>query len=319
MLMSTLRDWQALLPAVRTALENRQSKLDEWDRVQQVETTLTTQLRVALVGTGHVLPSSTETLPTLIALADDSERQLKQLETAIERATGAEITQSRQARQWAGRDVVLLALQKATAASLQSALAELLLSEDAGDEVARARLVEFEQLNELNTQLLAAQTSKTRAEQALAHIANAANTIWESLGDAPATDLRTYSEQVAARLDDAEQAQAERTMAQQAADAALRSLSGHEATARRHSDAIARLCQAASVETANQLPEAEESSTRKREAQESVDKTRRQLSFTTPAAACAAPSRNSILRRSSGPWLFRRWAPSIRYSRPPNA
>jgi DNA repair protein SbcC/Rad50 len=113
--------------------------------------------------------------------------------------------------------------------------------------------------------------------QTLAQIANAANTIWQSLGDAPATDLRTYSEQVAARLDDAEQAQADRTIAQQAADAALRRLGGHEATAQRHSDAIARLCQAASVEAANQLLEAEESSNRKREAQESVDRTRGQL------------------------------------------
>jgi hypothetical protein len=69
-----LRDWQALLPPVRTALETLQAKLDEMGSAQQIEAQLSTQLRAALVGTGLAAPSADVTLPTLIAVADGIER-----------------------------------------------------------------------------------------------------------------------------------------------------------------------------------------------------------------------------------------------------
>jgi len=138
-------------------------------------------------------------------------------------------------------------------------------------------LVELEELNERNATLIASKKRQALADKELEQLGLAVEAICTPLGDALPADLRMYSDQVMARLGDAEQAREERTRTQQAIDAAVANIRLHEATAVRHGDTLARLCQAAAVQSVHQLPEVEENAFRKRYAQESLDRTREQL------------------------------------------
>jgi chromosome segregation ATPase len=82
---AALRDWQALLPAARTACEALQSKLDEFEQVQATEQALASQLRAAIVATGLAMPAGEARLSTLSATASEVDAEIKQRETAITR------------------------------------------------------------------------------------------------------------------------------------------------------------------------------------------------------------------------------------------
>jgi hypothetical protein len=274
---AALRDWQALLPAIRTALDTLQARLDEFERVTEVEGALSAQLRAAIDGTGRATLSGAESLSVLTAIAADIDQGVRDQESAQHHAAGAEVERQRQLRQWAARDTELVAAQDAAAEALRPALATLLLPATAGDAVARARLDEFEQLNDLHARLSAAETVKGRAESALASLRGMARVLWEGLGDAPPADLRLYCDQLLARLESAERVQAEHHLARQATDQARATQRDHEALELKHRESLSGLCHAAGVDSASELPEAEELSRRKRDAQQVVDRTRVQL------------------------------------------
>jgi DNA repair protein SbcC/Rad50 len=271
---AALRDWQALLPAARKAIENMHTKVDELDRVRQIESSMAGHLRAALLGTGLATPAMETTLGTLIAMASEIEQKFRQQEAARERAAGEEAARATQLRQWSTRDAELSAQRATASATLQGSLTDILLPEGASEEVVRARLAEFDQLSATYLQLEAARRNQARSEQSLSQIVASAQAIWEHLEDQPPADLRIYGEQLAARLDAADAAQTEQTLAQQALNTARASLRDHEAMVQRYSDAILALCRAAGVESPSALPAAEEMSRRKREAQDSIDRTR---------------------------------------------
>jgi DNA repair protein SbcC/Rad50 len=276
---AALRDWQALLQAARTAVENLQSKLDELEQVQGIEAALAGRLRAAIIGTGLAMPAQEEALSTLSATAAELDATIRQRETAVTMAAGQQAERERQRQQSVARESQLTAALDTAKRAAQSTLSGLLLPEESDVVIARARIAEFEDLSEAQDRLTAATTKQERAEEALAVLAASATAIRESLGDPEPTDLRLYSEHLSARLETAETAQTARTLAQQAADSARESQRAHEATAARHENVIAALCLAAAVASVNQLPEAENNSLRKRGAQAELDRSRSQLAL----------------------------------------
>lgn len=276
---AALRDWQALLPAARTACEALQSKLDEFEQVQDIEQALASQLRATIVGTGLAAPAEDARLSTLLATASEVDSEIKQRETAINRAAGKRLERERQLQQRAASENELTNALLAAKDALKPALAGLLLPEDTTVAVARARMVEFEDLLEAKDRFAAAQAKVRRASQAIAVLDDAAKAIWQVLGGPEPVDLRLYVEQVSARLVAAEAVQTERTLAHQALEAAQKTQREHEDTGARHQQVLSALCLAADVESANQLPEAEEQSRRKREAQSEVDRSSSQLAL----------------------------------------
>ena len=276
---AALRDWQDLLPAARTTCEALQSKLDEFEQVQATELALASQLRAAIIGTGLAAPAEDARLGTLLATASEVDAEIKQRETAINRAAGKQLERERQLQQRAARENELTTALLAAKDALKPALAGLLLPAEATVAVARARMGEFEDLLEAKDRHVAAQAKERRASQALALLDHAAKAIWQVLRGPEPVDLRLYIGQIGARLNIAEAIQTERTLAQQALEAAQKTQREHEDTAGRHQKILSGLCLAADVGSPNQLPEAEEQSRRKREAQGEVDRSTSQLAL----------------------------------------
>ena len=274
---AALRDWQAMLPAARVACEALQSKLDEFAQVQATEQALASQLRTAIIGTGIAVPTENARLSTLLATASEVDAEINQRETAINRAAGKRLERERQLQKNATRENELTTALLTAKDALKPALAGLLLPEDTTVAVARARMGEFEDILEAQDRLAAAQSKERRASQALTLLDDAAKAIWQVLGGPEPADLRLYVEQVLTRLNAAEAVQTERTLVQQALEAAQKTQREHEETGERHQQVLSALCLAAGVESANQLPEAEEQSRRKREAQSEVDRSNSQL------------------------------------------
>ena len=269
---AALRDWQALLPVARTACETLQSKLDEFEQVQATEQALASQLRAAIVATGRAMPAGEARLSTLSATASEVDAEIKQRETAINQAAGKRLERERQFQQRAAHEDELTSALRNARDALNPAFAGLLLPEDTTVAVARARMREFEDLMDAKDRLASAQAKEHRANQALALLDDAAKAIWQVLGGSEPLDLRLHIEQVSARLIAAEEVQTKRTLAQQALEAAQKTQREHEDTGARHQQVLSTLCLAAGVDSANHLPEAEEQSRRKRDAQSEVDR-----------------------------------------------
>lgn len=269
---AALRDWQALLPAARTACEALQSRLDEFEQVQATEQALASQLRAAIVATGLAMPAGDARLSTLAATASEVDAEIRQRETAINQAAGKRVERERQLQQRAAREDELTNALRIARDAARPALAGLLLPGDTTVAVARARMREFEDLLDARDRLAAAQARERRANQALSLLEVSARAIWQALGESEPLDLRLYIEQISARLVAAEEVRTKRKLAQQALEAARKTQREHEDTAARHQQVLSALCLAAGVDSANLLPEAEEQSRRKREAQSEVDR-----------------------------------------------
>ena len=276
---AVLRDWQALLPPARDALETLRVRLDEFEQSQGVEKALAARLRAAIVATGLANPAEDALLGTLSATAAEVDEVVRQRQAAIHNAEGKEIERERQRLERVARESQLIAALGASTEAAKAAMTDLLLSEDSDVSVARARITEFRDLAEASGRLLAAQTRARRAEQALSVISSSAATIWESLGQSAPADLRVSGERLFARLSVAEGVQAERALVQLSADNARKSERDHVATVLRHEAVIVGLCQAAAVDSPTQLPEAEENSRRRREAQMEIDRSQAQLAL----------------------------------------
>jgi len=154
------------------------------------------RLRVAIIATDLATPAQDELLSTLSATAAELDEIIKHREAAIHQAAGKVVERERQRQQRAARELQLVGALETANNAAKSALTDLLLSEDAGAPVARARIVEFEELASAKGRLTGAQTKERRAQQALFVLATAAKAIWVGLGDAepaePAPIQRTY-------------------------------------------------------------------------------------------------------------------------------
>jgi exonuclease SbcC len=274
---TALRDWQALLVPARGACETLQTRLDELEQLQGTELGLMEKLREAIVGTGLASPPADAALSTLSATAAEIEEEIKQREKAINTAAGKQLERDQQRQQSAVRETQLTIALQAAQDALRPALAELLLAQDASVDVARARLGEFQELLGAKDRLTAAEAKERRARHALSVLENVARAVATTLGNPEFVDIRLYIERLSARLGSAEQVQTSRALAQNALDNALESQREHEQTASGHERGLASLCLAAGVDSPNLLPEVEEQSRRKREAQSEFDRSSSQL------------------------------------------
>lgn len=274
---AALREWQMLLPKVQTAVENLQSSLDEFERLETIADALKCNLHAAVIGTGLATPTDDTQLDTLIATAFDIDTEIVRREAANNRAAGKRLERERQQERRAAREAELIRELQAAREGLVPALEKLLLPADATVEVARARMVEFEDLVAARERLGDASVKEERAKGSLAFMEDAARAIWQSLGDQEPPALRLYIERLSGRLDAAESIQAEYLLSLQALTAAQNSLQEHEETRQRHQQILIDLCKAADVESPNQLPEVETDSQRKRDALLEVDRSRMQL------------------------------------------
>jgi hypothetical protein len=278
---AALRDWQALLPAARSACESLQAKLDEQEHAQATLQALATELREAILRTGLANPAADATLSTLSAAGSQVDEAIKEREKTISKVAGTRLERERQLKQRAAREINLKSALELATAALQPTLAGLLLPLDATVSVARVRVGEFEDLLDAKDRLMAAKAKERSAREALAVLLDSAKAIWGTLGEPEPADIRIYIEQISARLEIAERVQTTRTMAQQALDAAKESQRKHGETAARHQQTLSALCLAGSVESVSLLPEAEEQSQRKREAIAEVDRARTQLALSS--------------------------------------
>jgi uncharacterized protein YhaN len=296
---TALRDWQARLALVRAASEALQSCLDELDEAQAAERRLAANLRAAIVATGLASPASDALLDTLSATASEVEEVIRQRERLVDTAAGRRSQRERQQQQMAAREAELAGQLRDARSALAPMQASLQLAENASVAVTRARLAEFDELLTAHDRMVAAESKELRARQALSVLENRTLSIAADLGDPEPADIRLYIERISDRLDAAEATEKELALARQALEAALDSQRRHEETAARHESTLAKLCLAAGADSVAMLPEAEEQSRRKREAQLEFDRASGQLAQASrrPAAELRALLENQDAAR----------------------
>jgi uncharacterized protein YhaN len=280
---AALREWQALLADAREKDEELHQKLDELEDARAVERRLADALEGAIAALDVPAPPSEAALATLWSMAGQIEDQFKERERALNTAAGKRSERERQARQSKSQQKSLEdALAIATLAVAQRVYGALHLAPDAGVAAARARLGEFEALAAAKAAMDAATARQVRARHALDRLLDQGRELAQALGETLPSDLRLYVEQLGARLDEARQTASARTVAQQKLeDAEARQLE-QETLAQRHAATLQRLCEAANVQSPQSLPDAEQQSQRKRQAQFDADRARRDLAAASP-------------------------------------
>lgn len=287
---AALREWQQLLARARIACEKLQAAVDEATQAEQITTSLRAVLHAAIVATGLAEPAPAATLATLAALAAEIEAALKQHDRLQDTAAGKRQEQAQQRLQMVERETVLTAAFAGARVALQPALSALLLPEQAVAAVVRARLGEFDALAAALERRNIALISERRARDALARLQEQARVLARSLGEAPPDALRSYVEHLTARLARARAVQTRQSIAAQALATALAAEQAHLDTRTRHVATLAHLCQAAAVDHPAQLPQAEQQSQRRREAQAAADRSQAQLAQASrhaPQVLCA--------------------------------
>ncbi|HET7867394.1 MAG TPA: hypothetical protein VFL86_23560, partial [Burkholderiaceae bacterium] len=276
---SELREWQARLATARQAIETLQGKRDEHEAAQAAAQALAATLRAAIAGTGMAAsPEPEAPLRALVALATEIEDEIRQREKALNTAAGKRQERELQRRQGAVREQELGTEQQAAQAALTAVWTRLLLPAEASLAVARARLGEFEALQAAQARLDAAATRQARAEQALTALAQQASDLAQALAEpSEGADVRRLIDRLGARLQAAKAIREARVLAEQALAQATTSQREHDDRAAAHAAELNALCRAAGVEGPAALPQAEDRSRRKRQAQAELDQARAQL------------------------------------------
>ncbi|CAN7234284.1 AAA family ATPase [Rhizobacter sp. LjRoot28] len=281
---AVLRDWQLRLAAALQALDDQTAHHAEAEALEGLAERLVQQLRDALEQLGLSPVDGTASLGRLRALAEQDLVQVEALAAARNHAAGQAQQLQRLAEQHASRARELEAAFADARAAFAAEADVLRLAGDASLAVARARLAEFDRLA---AAAAARDQARLRAQghaSALAVHDAAAASIAAALGEPPPADVVLAAELWSARA-------ARARTQQDAADRAAQRLAGaedavtaHRAKAARHRATLMRLCRDAGVDSATDLPEAEERSARKREAERDA---------TAAARALAQASRRS--------------------------
>ena len=289
---AALREWQQLLVRTRAACENLQATCDAQVQAVEAAEALCRLLHAAIIATGMASAAPDTALATLSALATEIETTLQQRDKLLDTAAGKRHERTQQRRQMAERETVLATALASAREALQPVLAALLLPTHAAPAVVRARLGEFEVLSVAQEKRDIGLQREKRARDALGRFDEQVSAVALRLGDAAPAEPRLYVERIAARLTRARDVQTQRIVAAQGLAAALAGQLSHEETTARHAAVLQNLCQAAGVQSAAQLPQAEEQSRRRREAQAGVDRSQAQLA---QASRHALPALRQLL------------------------
>lgn len=277
---AALRDWQTRLAAVLTAFDVLLTRGDELAQARLDEIQLADKLRQALTQLGlHAENSLLETpLTTLKAMAEDSQQQIQQRLQERDMAAGQAQQVQKQAQLHATRERELTWDAEKAQDDFSKCLARLMLRSDASAAVARARLAEFEDLLSAGKALTDAQARFARHTAAHSVFEDMARSIEVALGENQVPDMLLAAESWANRLEVAQAMQAQSLLAAQQLKTAETALASSQSRATQHQASLARLCAAAGVESAGDLPAAEEKSARKRQAVRDADAAAAQLS-----------------------------------------
>jgi uncharacterized protein YhaN len=279
---AALREWQALLADVREKRETLLLRVDELEDARATERQLTDALYDAIEAVGMSAPANAS-LGTLWSMATDIENEMERRERALNTAAGQRAERERQARQFKAQQGNLEQQLASAAQAVSDRVYDALhLPQEAGVAAARARLDEFDALLEARSEMDAASARQLRAEHALDRLLGQGRELAQALGEPAPADLRLYVEQLEARLRQAKQAESERAVKQQGLEDAQERQHEQESKAQGHAATLERLCRAAGVDSPAALPEAEEQSQRKRQAQHEADRARKDLAAASP-------------------------------------
>lgn len=280
-----LREWQEVLVKARACGEVLQNSLEELAVVKQARARLASALAAALVNAGASLQPEENNLDALCAVAAQLEEEFKLREKAWNTAAGKRAEREAQQRQLRQREAQLKDDCAHADAAARQAFQDLGLPHGTGVAAARARIVEFEALQAAKAALDGALLAQARARESIAAIERQALALAKEVGDPAPDDARLYAGRLMARLRQAKETETASKLARQDLAREVNSQRGHEDTAARHENTLSALCRAACVAWPAHLPEAEEQSRRKREAQATVDRVHRDL-----AAASQRPA-----------------------------
>ena len=272
-----LREWQARLGLARQGAEALDRAADEERHAAALAADAAVALRAALLATGLAAPGADAGLRALLALAAEVEDELRQRDKRRDTAAGQRGERGERRAQWLAREAELRRRLDAAQAAARPLLGALRLADSATAAVARARLAEFDRLRDARAALDAATLRLAHSRAGLDRLHAQAATLAARLGDALPDDVRLYADRLAERLAEARRADAARALAVQARDSADAAARRHQAAADAQQARLAALCAAAGVATPLELPQAEERSQRRREAQAGLDRSLAQL------------------------------------------
>lgn len=276
-----LRDWQGLLVSVLNAFDALQARRDEFEQTQDVEQLLADKLLQAIMRLGISKLGDDDSLGTLRAVAEDSLQQVQKRLEDNSNAAGQAMQLQKQFENHAVTDTRLAGELVAAKALFCGHMAALMFAPAEGGAVtvamAKARLAEFEALRAGHAGLVDAHARADSYAASLSVHRQAANSIASALSEPAPGDVTLSAESWSARLDRAQAQQARLGLAEQHLGASEQALASNQAKAARHHATLARLCTAAGVQLAAELPEAEENSMRKRLALRDADAAAKQL------------------------------------------
>jgi uncharacterized protein YhaN len=261
-----LRDWQDLLGTVLVGFDGLQVKRDELRYAQDLEKSLAEKLLQSVMRLGITKVDDTDPLGTLVAVAEDNLKQIERLIAASNNAAGQAVQFQRQAELHSTRETELVGNADAARSAFSGHMGSLMLGEDATIAMAKARQAEFDRLLAANESVIEAQSRGTTHAAILSVHQDTAKSIAAALSEPLPEDLTVAAEIWSARLGRAQAQRSKVDLAEQRLAAAEQGLSNNQAKAARHNATLKRLCVAAGVQIAGELPEAEEKSSRKRQA-----------------------------------------------------
>ncbi len=269
---AALAEWQQLLKEARSVSENLQTKSDELERAARVEATLAKTLLNAIAGTTIASPTADASLSALVAICVEVESEIKQREKAIDTTKGERAERDRQQQLWIARDKELEQELLESKGRLIPILQRLFIADTTESAVIRARLDELDILLGVSRRLDAARGRQKRASELANSLERQAEAAAKACGEADVVDARLLVDRMTSRLVEAKALERRLELANQSLENANSRHQEQLEMATKQTRVLTSLCVASGVDDPGRLPEVEELSRRKREAQSEWDR-----------------------------------------------
>lgn len=269
-----LAEWQALLRRARETGESVQAKLHELKQAEAAESGLRSTLRAAIVGTAAATPTADSSLGALVAMCVEVEAEIKRRERAIDTSAGERSEREKQERIWTSRERELVDRLAHARAGVSPLLQGLLLSGTPEPAVVRARLDELDALSAVGQKLTSADTQSKKCQERIAAIEQQVRQIASACGEPEVVNPRLTVDNLSRRMLEARDSEKRLALARQALESAREHQREQLELAGRQTILLKALCVSAGVEDPGLLPEVEDRSRRKREAQAEADRCR---------------------------------------------
>ena len=272
-----LREWQARLAAARQAVEALQQRREEERRALAQRQAVAGALRAALRAIGLAVPADEVPLATLSALAAQVEETQRQHEKRLDTAAGQREERERRRREWLAREDATAprARRRArggAAGAARAAPAGRRRRSGRACPAGRVRRAAFGAVG-ARRRGAAPRTQPGRPGRAAAPVGRTRG----APRRAGAARRAAACRRLLARLADARRIDNERRLDAQAVRSADEARRRHEAAAAHQQALLDGLCAVAGVDAPRRLPEAEQRSQRRRDAQAALDAARAQL------------------------------------------